>query len=86
MRHRHSGVGRTSAQREERPQDGPEGVSEANHPVAITPDSREAAIQRFRENPALSLLDSGLRRNDEQGRIPACTGMTSKGGFRPAPE
>jgi hypothetical protein len=29
----HFGVGRTSAKRAERPEDGPVGVSEANHPV-----------------------------------------------------
>ncbi len=46
---RHSGVGRTSAKRAERPQDGPEGVSEANHPVTLSLGCRDYAnIKRQR--------------------------------------
>jgi hypothetical protein len=47
-----------SAEREERSKNGPEGASEASHPVS----SRR---NRAFISPTLSPLDSGLRRNDE---------------------
>jgi len=37
------------------------------NPVTTAFDSRERADRPYRENPALRLLDSGLRRNDGDG-------------------
>jgi hypothetical protein len=51
---RHSGAGRTSAKRAERPKDGPKRASAASNPVAATST----------QLPSVQSLDPGLRRDD----------------------
>jgi hypothetical protein len=57
-----------SAQRGEHPKDGPEGVSEANHPFRMLRDTQRTSkcVARFAFE-----MDSGLRRNDVRQEIDA---------------